>query len=304
MSYQSLLQQHANQLGEHIQASQALQNVAATQKAQSLADKYNEVLEHYNAAAGGISTLSGAFHKGRKIYRGLQAQRAAGGNPTPTEKPTSEDVSTSSGANSGTDLAARPADTPPVARGREFSSALGDPQQTSGATVRPEASATGATPQELEERVAEQSEGASHPTNTSEAAANHEQSDADRLGEPRVGNATHRDSEAVSNGTASGGDGADSLGGDLLDQGGKRIAGKGLTGAVSAAGEEGGALAGEIGALDAIPVIGEIAGAGLGLYSLFHGLSSEPATADEEATKVKTGSIGSAVDPSAVLGKT
>ena len=74
MSYQSLLQQHADQLGQHIQASQALQNVAATQKAQSLAEKYNEVLEHYNAAASGISTLSGAFHKGRKIYRGLQAQ--------------------------------------------------------------------------------------------------------------------------------------------------------------------------------------------------------------------------------------
>jgi len=286
MSYQSLLQQHADQLGQHIQASQALQNVAATQKAQSLAEKYNEVLEHYNAAASGISTLSGAFHKGRKIYRGLQAQRAAGGNPTPAEKPTSEDVSTSSGATPDTDVAARPEGFKPVRM--NVPTDVADTRATSAATFQ------------ARDPVA-QAEEASHPTNTSEEAANHEQSDADRLGEPRVGDATFRDSEAVSNGTASGGSGADSLGGDLLDQGGKTIAGKGLTGAVS---EEGaGALAGELGALDAIPVIGEIAGAGLGLYSLFHGLSNEPASADEEATKVKTGSIGSAVDPSAVLGK-
>ena len=72
----SLLQEHANQLGNHITSNQELEDVAASQKAQSLADKYNEIQEHYNAGVGAISTLSSAFHMGRKVYKGLQKARA------------------------------------------------------------------------------------------------------------------------------------------------------------------------------------------------------------------------------------
>ena len=82
MSYMSLLQEHANQLGNHITNNEELQNVAASQKAQSLADKYNEVQEHYNAGVGAISTLSSALHMGRKVYKGLQKARLSKSTPS------------------------------------------------------------------------------------------------------------------------------------------------------------------------------------------------------------------------------
>ena len=64
-----------------------------------------------------------------------------------------------------------------------------------------------------------------------------------------------------------------------------------------------GVLVGVILLVGVIEGVGELVGAGLGLYSLFHGLSSEPDDAQEEITKTKAPSEGVAIDPSAVEGK-
>jgi hypothetical protein len=56
-------------------------------------------------------------------------------------------------------------------------------------------------------------------------------------------------------------------------------------------------------ALDAVPVIGELAAVGMGIYSLFHGLSDKPPDAEDEKAKVQPGAEGAAIDPSALLGK-
>ena len=57
-------------------------------------------------------------------------------------------------------------------------------------------------------------------------------------------------------------------------------------------------------ALDAVPVVGELAAVGMGLYSLFHGMADKPPDAATEKAKAPTGAEGAAIDPSALLGKT
>ena len=319
----SLLQEHANQLGNHITSNQELADVAASQKAQSLADKYNEIQEHYNAGVGAISTLSSAFHMGRKVYKGLQKARAgtsldppsstAPSNPTPNAPETTE----------ASDPAAEAAAANRNAvNNNQFRPALDDPAATSGATVRdfdpeqlrdvplnqvqPDGSVapTGPTPRQLD---VERSAQASHPTGTqAEAPAGENDSapltDADRLGAPRAGTATHSES-----GGQLASEGADDLGGDLTENIGSQVAKKGVgdvvKGAVSSIGSEG-LEAGAMTALDAVPVVGELAAVGMGLYSLFHGLGDKPPDAATEKAKAPTGAEGAAIDPSALLGKT
>ena len=319
----SLLQEHANQLGNHITSNQELADVAASQKAQSLADKYNEIQEHYNAGVGAISTLSSAFHMGRKVYKGLQKARAgtsldppsstAPSNPTPNAPETTE----------ASDPAAEAAAANRNAvNNKMMRPALDDPAATSGATVRdfdPEqlrdvplnqvqadgsVAATVPTPRQL---YVERSAQASHPTRTqAEAPAGENDSapltDADRLGAPRAGTATHSES-----GGQLASEGADDLGGDLTENIGSQVAKKGVgdvvKGAVSSIGSEG-LEAGAMTALDAVPVVGELAAVGMGLYSLFHGLGDKPPDAATEKAKAPTGAEGAAIDPSALLGKT
>ena len=90
MSYISLLQEHATNLKNNIDAGREREDVGASQKAQDLQEKYQQVLDHYNAGAGAISTLSGAFHQGRKVYKGLvknQASKAANAATARTSTP-------------------------------------------------------------------------------------------------------------------------------------------------------------------------------------------------------------------------
>ena len=318
----SLLQEHANQLGNHITSNEELTNVAASQKAQSLADKYNEIQEHYNAGVGAISTLSSAFHMGRKVYKGLQKARAGTSLNPPSSNPPSKPTANAPETTEASDPAAEAAAANRNAvNNNQFRPALDDPAATSGATVRdfdPEqlrdvplnqvqpagsVAATGPTPRQLE---VERSAQASHPTGTqAEAPAGENSSapltDADRLGAPRAGEAVHS-----SSGGQLASEGADDLGGDLTENIGSQVAKKGLGSALKSAvggiGSEG-LEAGAMTALDAVPVVCELAAVGMGLYSLFHGLGDKPPDAEDEKAKAPTGAEGAAIDPSALLGK-
>ena len=347
MSYQSLLQQHADQLSNHINAASALQQVAASQKAQGLAEKYNEIQEHYNAAVGGISTLSGAFHKGRKIYRGLQKQQAlkADKAQATTTTPKSEDTPTASSGNNtladptarGEPLAEEPAVDPAANtnpnRLRGFRNLVNRgarqaPFQRRDAVQQADSDEFDARQQPLTpEQMKQYSVADNNPVRPT---------DADRLGEPETGSAQHAPPEnrklfsarnpqadddfASTNPQDFGQTKPRSLGSSFTPKNAESTgtsapkpastpastageeAGNVAKTAATTAGEEGAEVAG-LSALDAIPVVGELVGAGLGLYSLFHGLSSEPDDAQEELTKTKTPSEGVAIDPSAVEGK-
>jgi len=322
MSYMSLLQEHANQLGNHITSNEELTNVAASQKAQSLADKYNEVAEHYNAGVGAVSTLSSAFHMGRKVYKGLQKARTGTSLDPPSSNPPSKPTANAPADSEASDPAAEAAAANRNAvNNNQLRPALDDPAASSGATVRdfdPEqlrdvplnqvqadgsVAATGPTPRELDVQRSAQ---ASHPTGTqAEAPAGENSSapltDADRLGAPRAGPAVHS-----SSGGQLASEGADDLGGDLTENIGSQVAKKGLGSALKSAvggiGSEG-LEAGAMTALDAVPVVGELAAVGMGLYSLFHGLGDKPPDAEDEKAKAQTGAEGAAIDPSALLGK-
>lgn len=339
MSYQSLLQQHADQLSNHINAASALQQVAASQKAQGLAEKYNEIQEHYNAAVGGISTLSGAFHKGRKIYRGLQKEQAAKAEKAPASAPKSEDTPTSSPSNNnladptarGEPLAEQPAvdqAANPTARGgRGFTNLV-----ERGARQAPFQRRTAVQQADSDDFDRRTTPLTDTEMNRFSATSRLPTTEADRLEEPEAGSALHGDPEnrklfsvrnkpaeddfASTNPQDFGQSAPRSLGSSFTPRNAESTAtsaakpaatageeaGQVAKTAATTAGEEGGEIAG-LSALDAIPVVGELVGAGLGLYSLFHGLSSEPDDAQEEITKTKAPSEGVAIDPSAVEGK-
>jgi len=335
MSYMSLLQEHANQLGNHITNNTELQNVAASQKAQSLADKYNEVQEHYNAGVGAISTLSSAFHMGRKVYRGLSKARAGTSldppSSTPPSKPTPDAPETTEASDPAAEAAAANRN---AVNNNSLRPALDDPVSTSGATVRDASvsseqlkdmplnqvqsdgsvAATGPTPNQLDaQRAGARPAQASSGNGTQvEAPAGENDAtpmtDADRLGAPRAGSAVHSESGGqISARSADGGvDGAEELGGDLTENVGSQVAKKGIGSALKSAiggiGSEG-LEAGAMTALDAVPVVGELAAVGMGLYSLFHGLGDKPPDAEDEKAKVNPGAEGAAIDPSALLGK-
>ena len=333
----SLLQEHANQLGNHITNNTELQNVAASQKAQSLADKYNEVQEHYNAGVGAISTLSSAFHMGRKVYKGLSKARAGTSLDPPSSTPPSQPKPDAPADSEASDPAAEAAAANRNAvNNNQLRPALDDPASTSGATVRDDSvsseqlkdmplnqvqsdgsvAATGPTPNQIDAqqagaRPAQASSGngtqVEAPAGENDATP---MTDADRLGAPRIGEggAVHSESGGqLSARTADGGvDGAEELGGDLTENIGSQVAKKGIGSALKSAvggiGSEG-LEAGAMTALDAVPVVGELAAVGMGLYSLFHGLGDKPPDAEDEKAKVNPGAEGAAIDPSALLGK-
>jgi len=339
MSYQSLLQQHADQLSNHINAASALQQVAASQKAQGLAEKYNEIQEHYNAAVGGISTLSGAFHKGRKIYKGLQKEQAAKAEKAPASAPKSEDTPTSSTSNNnladptarGEPLAEQPAvdqaANPTAREGRGFTNLV-----NRGARQAPFQRRTAVQQADSDDFDRRTTPLTDTEMNRFSATSRLPTTEADRLEEPEAGSALHGDPEnrklfsvrnkpaeddfASTNPQDFGQSAPRSLGSSFTPRNAESTAtsaakpaatageeaGQVAKTAATTAGEEGGEIAG-LSALDAIPVVGELVGAGLGLYSLFHGLSSEPDDAQEEITKTKAPSEGVAIDPSAVEGK-
>ena len=346
MSYQSLLQQHADQLTNHINASSAIQQVAASQKAQGLAEKYNEIQEHYNAAVGGISTLSGAFHKGRKVYKGLQTELSKKAAKAQPSTPTSEDTPTSTATSSTRTSLANPtaageplAEAPavdqaanPTARGGQGFTNL----VKRGARQAPFQRRTAVQQADSNEFDTTQTPLTDTQMKQYSATSRFPTTDADRLEEPEAGSALHAQPEnnklysvknkpaeddfASTNPQDFGQSAPRSLGSSFTPRNAESTASSAPKPAAPAASvenesgnvaktvaatgaEEGGEVAG-LSALDAIPVVGELVGAGLGLYSLFHGLSSEPNDASEELTKTATPSEGVAIDPSAVEGKT
>ena len=398
MSYQSLLQQHADQLTNHINAADAIQQVAASQKAQGLAEKYNEIQEHYNAAVGGISTLSGAFHKGRKVYKGLQTELSKKAAKAQPSAPTTEDTPTSTATTTGSNLAnptaageplakappvpprpagrpgaPDPAEAPPVPprpAGRPGGEPLAEADPAANTNYNrlgkfPNLVNRGARQAPFQRKTAIQ-QGDSDAADLREtpltdaqmtrysATSRFVSTPADRLEEPEAGSALHAQPEnsklfsarnkpaeddfASTNPQDFGQSAPRSLGSSFTPRNAESTASSAPTvpprpagrpgapdpaeappaapaatageeganvakTAAATAGEEGGEVAG-LSALDAIPVVGELVGAGLGLYSLFHGLSSEPNDASEELTKTATPSEGVAIDPSAVEGKT
>ena len=343
MSYQSLLQQHADQLTNHINASSAIQQVAASQKAQGLAEKYNEIQEHYNAAVGGISTLSGAFHKGRKVYKGLQTELSKKAAKAQPSTPTSEDTPTSTATSSTRTSLANPtaageplAEAPavdqaanPTARGGQGFTNL----VNRGARQAPFQRKTAVQQGNSDDADLRETPLTDTQMKQYSATSRFPTTPADRQGDPEAGSALHAQPEnsklfsarnkpaeddfASTNPQDFGQSAPRSLGSSFTPRNAESTASSAPTPAATAgeeganvaktaatgAAEEGGEVAG-LSALDAIPVVGELVGAGLGLYSLFHGLSSEPNDASEELTKTATPSEGVAIDPSAVEGKT
>ena len=345
MSYISLLQEHANNLKSNIDAGNERTDVSASQKAQGLQEKYQEVLDHYNAGTGAVSTLSSAFHQGRKAYRGLatqQAQKARNAltarTSTPAEltKPTpapatpsaSEPVPASATSEQATATQVDPAQNTNLNRLGGFNEtvdrgAIQAPFQgnknfpvAQADEIESDVRQAPLTPQQAR-LVADPT--APRPT------------PADRLidseGGPEAGSARHSALSGRRNDNV-----PDTLEGDIGNQGGKSLSttfvrtgageaeegasaiGKVLPKATSAISGTASKVAGAIGsegleagamtALDAIPVVGELAGAGLGLYSLFHSLTDKPPTAQEELAKEPTASEGSSIDPTALLGRT
>ena len=351
MSYISLLQEHANNLKSNIDAGNERTDVNASQKAQGLQEKYQEVLDHYNAGTGAVSTLSSAFHQGRKAYRGLatqQAQKAKNAltarTSTPAEltKPTpapatpsaSEPVPATATTEEATATQVDPATNTNYNRLGKFPNLVNRGARQApfqGNTNFPVAKAD-----EMESDVRnapltpQQARLVADPTAP-------RMTPADRLidseGGPEALSARHSLLSAKRNDNV-----PDTLEGDIGNQGGKSLSSTfvrtGASGASGAGEAEEGALdigkvlpkatsaisgtaskvAGAIGsegleagamtALDAIPVVGELAGAGLGLYSLFHSLTDKPPSAQEELAKEPTASEGSSIDPTALLGRT
>ncbi len=342
MSYISLLQEHANNLKSNIDAGNERTDVSASQKAQGLQEKYQEVLDHYNAGTGAVSTLSSAFHQGRKAYRGLatqQAQKARNALTARTSTPAELTKPTPAPAS-------EPAPAPATAT-EEATATQVDPAQNTnlnrlggfnetvdrGAIQAPFQGNTNfpvARADEIESDVRQapltpqQARLVADPTAPRPTPA-------DRLidseGGPEAGSARHSALSGRRNDNV-----PDTLEGDIGNQGGKSLSttfvrtgageaeegasaiGKVLPKATSAISGTASKVAGAIGsegleagamtALDAIPVVGELAGAGLGLYSLFHSLTDKPPTAQEELAKEPTASEGSSIDPTALLGRT
>ena len=333
MSYISLLQEHANNLKNNIDAGQEREEVGASQKAQGLAEKYQEVLDHYNAGAGAISTLSGAFHQGRKIYRGYSKQaasRAAAKTQPLTSAPENA---------KGTPVEAAPAPAPepasPSGEGAEVDQAA-NPNARTGQGFK-NLVERGARQAPFQRRTATQQADSNEFDTTQKpltdtqmkqysATSRYIATDADRQGEPEAGSALHAQPEnsklfSVRNKPV------DDLSGDIGNPAPKSLgssftaktaadigedtskvastAAKAGNAAAKVAGSVGteGLEAAGFGALDAIPIVGELAGAGLGLYSLFHGLSDHPPSGQDLLAKAPTAGEGSAIDPSALLGK-
>ncbi len=346
MSYISLLQEHANNLKSNIDAGNERTDVSASQKAQGLQEKYQEVLDHYNAGTGAVSTLSSAFHQGRKAYRGLATQQAQKARNALTARTSTPAELTKPTPAPATPTASEPVPAPATAT-EEATATQVDPAQNLNAK-----GGRGFT--NLVERGARQAPFQGN-TNFPVARADEIESDvrqapltpqqarlvadptaprptpADRLidseGGPEAGSARHSALSGRRNDNV-----PDTLEGDIGNQGGKSLSttfvrtgageaeegasaiGKVLPKATSAISGTASKVAGAIGsegleagamtALDAIPVVGELAGAGLGLYSLFHSLTDKPPTAQEELAKEPTASEGSSIDPTALLGRT
>ena len=333
MSYISLLQEHANNLKSNIDAGNERTDVSASQKAQGLQEKYQEVLDHYNAGTGAVSTLSSAFHQGRKAYRGLATQQATPAEltkptPAPATPSASEPVPASATSEQATATQVDPAQNTNLNRLGGFNEtvdrgAIQAPFQgnknfpvAQADEIESDVRQAPLTPQQAR-LVADPT--APRPT------------PADRLidseGGPEAGSARHSALSGRRNDNV-----PDTLEGDIGNQGGKSLSttfvrtgageaeegasaiGKVLPKATSAISGTASKVAGAIGsegleagamtALDAIPVVGELAGAGLGLYSLFHSLTDKPPTAQEELAKEPTASEGSSIDPTALLGRT
>ena len=312
MSYISLLQEHANNLKSNIDAGNERTDVSASQKAQGLQEKYQEVLDHYNAGTGAVSTLSSAFHQGRKAYRGLatqQAQKARNAltartstpaeltKPTPapasepvpapataTEEATATQVDPAQNLNAKggrgfTNLVERGARQAPFQGNKNFPVARAD-------EIESDVRQAPLTPQQAR-LVADPT--APRPT------------PADRLidseGGPEAGSARHSALSGRRNDNV-----PDTLEGDIGNQGGKSLSTTFVrTGAGEA--EEGASAIGKV-LPKATSAISGTARAGLGLYSLFHSLTDKPPTAQEELAKEPTASEGSSIDPTALLGRT
>ena len=335
MSYISLLQEHANNLKNNIDAGQEREEVGASQKAQGLAEKYQEVLDHYNAGAGAISTLSGAFHQGRKIYRGYSKQaasRAAAKTQPLTSAP-------ENAKGTPVEAAPAPAQEPAAAAGAEVDQAANPNARTGqgfknlverGARQAPFQRRTEVQQADTDEADLRETPLTDTQMKQYSASSRFTETPADRLGEPEAGSALHGQPENTKlvSGRFRQGLQGDDLSGDIGNPAPKSLGssftaktaadiGEDTSKVVNTAAKAGNAaskVAGSIGtegleaagfgALDAIPIVGELAGAGLGLYSLFHGLSDHPPSAQDLLAKAPTASEGSAIDPSALLGKT
>jgi len=379
MSYISLLQEHATNLKNNIDAGREREDVGASQKAQDLQEKYQQVLDHYNAGAGAISTLSGAFHQGRKVYKGLvknQAQKTANAATARTSTPAElTETSTPQAEAEAQPAPARgdeegtvPSKATEVQPSGPIGTATDDPadignrldRMVQEATPDPQANPNvrgGRGFKNLVERGARQAPFQGNK-NFPVAAADEFESDvrqtpltpsqrrlvadpdaerpspASRLidaGGPDAGSARHSPLSGTRNPNV-----PDTLEGDIGNQGGKTLSSTFVRKGASEAAEEGASaigkvlpkaastantisqtaskVAGSIGtegleagamtALDAIPIVGELAGAGLGLYSLFHGLADKPPSAQDELAKEPTAAEGSSIDTTALLGKT
>ena len=291
----SLLQEHANNLKNNLDRGQELATASASQKAQGLDQKYNEMMEHYNSGVMGVSTLSGAFHKGRKVYRGLQKARAAqvaSSAPTPVPATSGEERADRIPTRS----TGEPLDLPESAFGHSArrytrrAARLANPAadgtvSTAGANPTGEETVSGGRTIHAPTRTVVEPDataGEGHPSEMLQTPRSVRQSSeraitsaGDRAATTPVSNEPVEPDAPASNPV--------------------RTA---IRSAIGAEGE-----AGAMTALDAVPVVGELAGAGLGLYSLFKGIFDPPPTEAEELAKQPTPAESSAIDPTAVAGK-
>lgn len=327
MALAQILAQHSRDLTATINHQNSVEQDNVDRKANDLEEKFQHAKDAIEGAGGEITALSGAYHLGRKIYKKVQEKRAQlkqnADNPTEGEGDSrATDASTNSGA---------PEPEGQESGGTESSSG----QQARESQVAEESQPDSQPKQPEREDPSQESAGAGEEAEIEDPDTIMGGKGAYQLGDDDAipGTASKQPSGDLARNLASDDspettiaktEGVDDKVGELADADvpgdaenlsanigkddlmsgvrnvGKRIASKFLSTGAEGALEGGLETAGL--ALDAVPVVGEIAGVITGLVGLFEGLKHKKKEVEQTGQEATTGStqVQAGIDTSAL----
>ena len=336
MSLQSILQGYSQDMNQRSRIEEEHIDDVKARQANTYNEKIQNVKEHFDSAAQGLSTASAAYHLGRKVYKNIQAKRAQASQP----KDTPDGTETSSGQGTS--------DAPTIQDNFEYINKGKPVEGTSGEEgvpqFKPDAPSAGAGASgEAEQAQATASRIQAVQLDTPSTIGSKEGMMPDK--EPsgdlsrNLGSSEHEASAGEASTQQGAKEGVDSITNTTGESGSKALGDVGETTgnqlnsfshemgsqvesqvkkagssalenagktALSDAGEQLGKSAiGEIAsnALDFIPVIGELGALGSGIAALVEGFKHKPKSSEDESTPA-VGQAQTGLDPTALTSGT